>query len=101
MKKYTISALAILVVGAAIAYFLFGNSLSNRTEFIIKNGLTAYDYHKLIPCAIWLSFVLFCYMFGSLSYSLACKKGYRYYFWFGFFLWIPGLIYVAGLPNKK
>lgn len=38
---------------------------------------------------------------GTLTKKLARKKGYRGYFWTGFFLnWI-GLIYVVGLPVKS
>lgn len=38
---------------------------------------------------------------GVLCKKLAKKKGYRGYFWTGFFLSVIGLIYVVGLPVKK
>lgn len=38
---------------------------------------------------------------GLMSRKLAKKKGYRGYFWTGFLLSVLGLIYVAGLPEKK
>lgn len=52
--------------------------------------------------AVWLLALLF-YMilFGVLCKKLAKKKGYRGYFWTGFFLGFIGLIYVVGLPVKK
>ena len=38
---------------------------------------------------------------GVLTHKLAGKKGWRGYFWTGFFLGIIGLIYVVGLPLKS
>lgn len=38
---------------------------------------------------------------GLLAYTLAGKKGYTGYFWTGFLLGVPGLIYVAGLPDNR
>ena len=38
---------------------------------------------------------------GLVSRKLARKKGYRGYFWTGFLLNRLGVIYVAGLPEKK
>lgn len=38
---------------------------------------------------------------GILTHKLAGKKGWRGYFWTGFFLGIIGLIYVVGLPLKS
>ena len=38
---------------------------------------------------------------GLVSRKLARKKGYRGYFWTGFLLSVLGVIYVAGLPEKK
>ena len=37
---------------------------------------------------------------GILTHKLAKKKGYKGYFWTGFFLQLVGLIYVVGLPEK-
>ena len=44
--------------------------------------------------------VLAAIVMGTLTHKLATKKGYQGYFWTGFFLWVVGLIYVVGLPNK-
>jgi len=38
---------------------------------------------------------------GILTAKLAGKKGYRGYFFTGFFFNLVGLIYVVGLPLKK
>lgn len=38
---------------------------------------------------------------GVLTLKLAAAKGYRGYFWTGFFLQIIGLLYVIGLPLAK
>lgn len=39
--------------------------------------------------------------YGILTAKLAAKKGYRGYFFTGFFFAIIGLIYVVGLPLAK
>jgi hypothetical protein len=39
--------------------------------------------------------------YGILTAKLAAKKGYRGYFFTGFFFTIIGLIYVVGLPLAK
>ena len=36
----------------------------------------------------------------ALLHKLAVKKGYKGYFWTGFFWTVVGLIYVVGLPVK-
>lgn len=52
--------------------------------------------------AIYVAIILFyVILFGVLCKKLAKKKGYRGYFWTGFFLGFIGLIYVVGLPVKK
>ena len=49
----------------------------------------------------WLVFLVICLSITCiLTYKLAKKKGYRGYFWTGFFLQMIGLIYVVGLPTK-
>ena len=54
----------------------------------------------LLPAAIGaaLGLVLAAVFWGILTMKQAHRKGYRGYFWTGFFLWMVGLIYVAGLP---
>lgn len=37
-------------------------------------------------------------LLGTLTHKLAVKKGYKGYFWTGFFWTVIGLIYVVGLP---
>jgi hypothetical protein len=38
---------------------------------------------------------------GLVARTLAQKKGYEGYFWTGFLLSTIGIIYVAGLPDKR
>jgi hypothetical protein len=54
----------------------------------------------LLPALIGalLGLVLVAIIWGILTTKLAHHKGYRGYFWTGFFLWMVGLIYVVGLP---
>jgi len=68
----------------------------------IQQALESGVLAGLAVVAVWLLFLLF-YMilFGVLCRKLAKKKGYRGYFWTGFFLGFIGLIYVVGLPVKK
>lgn len=52
--------------------------------------------------AVYAAIILFyAILMGVLCKKLAKKKGYRGYFWTGFFLGFIGLIYVVGLPVKK
>lgn len=54
----------------------------------------------LIPAVIGavLGLALVAVFWGILTMKQAHHKGYRGYFWTGFFLWMVGLIYVVGLP---
>ena len=54
----------------------------------------------LLPAIIAavLVLVLAAVFWGILTMKLAHHKGYRGYFWTGFFLWMVGLVYVVGLP---
>ncbi len=55
----------------------------------------------LLPAIIGgalLALALAAVIWGILTMRLARHKGYRGYFWTGFFLWTIGLIYVVGLP---
>ena len=45
-----------------------------------------------------LGLALVAVIWGILTMKLAHHKGYRGYFWTGFFLGMVGLIYVVGLP---
>jgi hypothetical protein len=45
-----------------------------------------------------LALALIQVIWGILTMKLAHHKGYRGYFWTGFFLGMVGLIYVVGLP---
>ena len=47
-----------------------------------------------------LPFILAGVLLGTLTQKLAVKKGYKGYFWTGFFWTVVGLIYVVGLPVK-
>ena len=47
-----------------------------------------------------LPFILAGVLLGTLTHKLAVKKGYKGYFWTGFFWTVVGLIYVVGLPVK-
>ena len=40
-------------------------------------------------------------LFGTLTYKLAHRKGYKGYFWTGALLGLIGLIYVVGLPDNR
>lgn len=54
----------------------------------------------LLPAVIGalLGLALAQVIWGILTMKLAHHKGYRGYFWTGFFLGMVGLIYVVGLP---
>jgi len=54
----------------------------------------------LLPAIVGalLGLALIAVIWGILTMKLAHRKGYRGYFWTGFFLWMVGLIYVVGLP---
>ncbi len=54
----------------------------------------------LLPAVVGalLAVVLIQVIWGILTMKLAHHKGYRGYFWTGFFLGMVGLIYVVGLP---
>ena len=54
----------------------------------------------LLPAVIGalLGLALIAVIWGILTMKLAHHKGYRGYFWTGFFLGMVGLIYVVGLP---
>ncbi|MBE5767457.1 MAG: hypothetical protein E7335_09885 [Clostridiales bacterium] len=52
--------------------------------------------------AMGLIVLLFQFIFfGTLTYKLAHRKGYKGYFWTGAFLGFIGLIYVVGLPDNR
>ncbi len=54
----------------------------------------------LVPAVIGviLALALVSVLWGILTMKQARHKGYRGYFWTGFFWGLAGLIYVAGLP---
>ena len=51
---------------------------------------------------LWLGVAIIpCVIMGIFTAKLAKKKGYRGYFFTGFFFNLVGLIYVVGLPLAK
>ena len=54
----------------------------------------------LFPRILYLLAILAGVLLGTLTHKLAVKKGYKGYFWTGFFWTVVGLIYVVGLPVK-
>ena len=65
-------------------------SLQNMQSFLASYGLVIGTI-SLIPSIIY----------GIFTAKLAKKKGYRGYFFTGFFFTIIGLLYVIGLPLER
>jgi hypothetical protein len=65
-------------------------SLQNMQSFLASYGLVIGTI-SLIPSIIY----------GIFTAKLAGKKGYRGYFFTGFFFTIIGLLYVIGLPLER
>jgi hypothetical protein len=69
----------------------------------LNTGIPTLDWMStpfLVPIIIGavLGLALVAVVWGILTMKLAHHKGYRGYFWTGFFLGMVGLIYMAGLP---
>ena len=74
------------------------------------NG-NAFDFNSLSPAitgnigilivlAVVVAIIAMCIP-GIMTHRLAKKKGYKGYFWTGFFFQFVGLVYVVGLPEKR
>ena len=59
------------------------------------------QYFAITALVALFSILLACAFWGLVTRKLAKRKGYRGYFWTGFFLWMIGLIYVVGLPLSE
>ena len=66
------------------------SSLQNMQSFFATYGALL-SLAALIPSVIY----------GIFTAKLAAKKGYRGYFFTGFFFTIIGLLYVIGLPLER
>ena len=66
------------------------DALSNMSTFLSSYGALI-SLAALIPSVIY----------GIFTAKLAKKKGYRGYFFTGFFFTIIGLLYVIGLPLER
>lgn len=66
------------------------SSLQNMQSFFATYGAFL-SLAALIPSVIY----------GIFTAKLAAKKGYRGYFFTGFFFTIIGLLYVIGLPLER
>ena len=66
------------------------SSLQNMQSFFATYGALL-SLVALIPSVIY----------GIFTAKLAAKKGYRGYFFTGFFFTIIGLLYVIGLPLER
>ena len=66
------------------------SSLQNMQSFLATYGAFL-SLAALIPSVIY----------GIFTAKLAAKKGYRGYFFTGFFFTIIGLLYVIGLPLER
>jgi len=63
----------------------------NEFSSVMSNFWYVFLLASLLPAVIM----------GIFTAKLAAKKGYRGYFFTGFFFFVIGLIYVVGLPLAK
>ena len=77
-----------------------GVKMEPTTTFPPLPTLDFASNHFLLPALIGalVGLLLVAVLWGVLTMKLAHHKGYRGYFWTGFFLSMVGLIYVVGLP---
>jgi hypothetical protein len=72
--------------------------LETNQLFDTFGWIPAGQYTLFWVIGILVGVVIAAVVWGLITSRLARRKGYRGYFWTGFFFWTVGLIYVVGLP---
>ncbi len=65
---------------------------------LLLSTIDMQQYMVFIVIGVVVGILLTAMVWGLITMKLAKRKGYRGYFWTGFFFWMIGLIYVVGLP---
>ena len=75
----------------------------NTTTSVVLPTFDWTNLSTVLPIVIGVAagLLISAIFWGILTMKQAHRKGYRGYFWTGFFLWMAGLIYVVGLPLSE